>query len=48
LWAAWLGHAKATMMAIIIGTTTKMRGMTALIATNIATNQSIGRKHLSG
>jgi hypothetical protein len=36
------------MMAIIIGTTTKMLGMTALIATSIATNQRIGRKYLSG
>jgi hypothetical protein len=36
------------MMAIIIGTTTKMLGMIALVATSIATNQSIGRKHISG
>jgi len=36
------------MMAITIGTTTKMLGMTALIATSIATSQSIGRKHLAG
>jgi hypothetical protein len=34
-------------MAITIGTITKMGGMTALIATSIATDQSIDRRHLS-
>jgi hypothetical protein len=37
LWAAWLGHAKATTMAITIGITTKMDGTIALIAMSIAT-----------
>jgi hypothetical protein len=37
LWAAWLGHAKATTMAITIGITTKMDGTIALIATSIVT-----------
>jgi hypothetical protein len=34
--AAWRAHAKATMMAITIGITTKMRGTIALIAMSIA------------
>jgi hypothetical protein len=34
-----LGHAKATMMAITIGITTKMDGTTALIAMSIAADR---------